>query len=610
MKKSLSLSRPISFFACFAVAGGASWWGVQTWAAPAKNSARAVNGNASARPLYDLSAKIDWELLTLAGQARVTVPASPDDALSDASFFLFANADGVGGAGANRKNLSVESVHLGAQKLIFSLQGPVLRVQLPSPQTSAFELKIVYNGVIPRASEDAGGMGGLLGTDVSGLLGMGGEAAKTEKKNTDYGLYTASKDIVSLGAFWYPTLAVRENGKWADAAPQGLGDVAYAQKSDYRASIDLPENVTVVAPGSVVRTGKTVRIVADDVRELAVLASDNFASRSKTVVVGGKNVVVSAFVRRENAAKLDSVLNTSGAALQIFSKRFGNYEFPEFRVVEAPMRGGAGGMEYSRMIGISSSLFGSFDKQIGGMMSTLNLPGADALLKDLEGDAGAGNAPNDDAGAGNPANVMGEMMGGILGQQRDLWDSLLETTLAHEVAHQWWAIGVGSDSQRQPFVDESLTNWSAILYFEDRYGRAKADAMSDLHLKTSFSMGASLGGGDRAANLPTTDYANNLQYGAVIYGKAALFYARLRELVGDEAFFGALREYYADFNGKIADQNSLRGLILAGSPQKKAEIEALYARWIEGAHGQEDIGGGLDLNGILGGMLGLGGGDE
>jgi hypothetical protein len=42
------------------------------------------------------------------------------------------------------------------------------------------------------------------------------------------------------------------------------------------------------------------------------------------------------------------------------------------------------------------------------------------------------------------------------------------------------------------------------------------------------------------------------------------------------------------------------------APTKRAQSEALYGRWIEGAHGQEDIGGGpgLDLGGMLGDILG------
>ncbi len=572
------------------------------------------------RPLYDLRADLDAELLTLAATAKVTVPASGADPLKDAVFFMYANADGVGGAGANRKNLKVESVAVDGAPVKWTLNGAVLRVNLPAPATQAFEVAVNYRGIVPRSDgRDDDMMGGLMSADISGMLGLpGAEKTAPKEANTDYGLYTASRNIVSLGSFWYPQLAVRQSGKWADDAPAGLGDVAFSEKSDYRVSLGVPANYTVAAPGSVMRgAGGRVSIVADNVRELAVLMSADYLTKSKMFDVGGKPVKVEGFARRESAAKLNQSIEVAGRALQIYAKRFGPYRFDSFKVAEAPMKSGAGGMEYSAMTGIASGLYGDMGAQLGGLMSSLSLPGADKLLESLGDDtltAGAGAG----AGAATPdgAGDMTGMIGGVLGQQKEMLDSLLETTVAHEVAHQWWAIGVGSDSQKHPFVDESLTNWSAMLYYEDRYGKQKAQQMSDLNLNTSFSMGAMLGGGDKPANLPTAAYTNNLQYGAVIYGKGALYYQKLRALVGDEAFFGALRQYYAQYGDKLAGPGDLKAIVSAKAPAKRAQINALYTRWVDEAHGQEDIQGGMLggmdlgelLNGALGGLGGLMGG--
>ncbi len=559
------------------------------------------------RPLYDLRADLDAELLTFSANAEVTVPATGADPLKDVVFFLYANADGVGGAGEKRKNLKVESVSIDGVPVKWNLNGAVLRVNLPTPKTSNFVVVINYKGVVPRSDgKDDDIMGGLMGADISGMLGLP-SAEKTAPKadNTDYGLYTASKGIVSLGSFWYPQLAVRQNGKWADDAPAGLGDVAFSEKSDYRVSLGVPKNMTVAAPGLVTRGADGRALIrADNVRECAVLMSDDYLTKSKVFDVAGKPVKVEGFARKESAAKLDETIEIAGRALQIYAKRFGPYRFDSFKVVEAPMKSGAGGMEYSAMTGIASGLYGDMGAQLGGLMSSLSLPGADKLLESLGDDTLNGGAAPDDGGAG----AMTGMIGGVLGQQKEMFDSLLETTVAHEVAHQWWAIGVGSDSQKHPFVDESLTNWSAMLYYEDRYGKAKAKQMSELNLNTSFSMGAMLGGGDKPANLPTAAYTNNLQYGAVIYGKGALYYEKLRELVGDEAFFGALRDYTAQYGDKLAGPQDLKAIVIAKAPAKRSQISALYTRWIDEAHGQEDIQGGMlggmDLGGLLNGALG------
>jgi len=549
---------------------------------------------------------MDWQLLSLSATAKIEVPADANDPLSEASFFLYANSNGVGGASKTQLNLAVDDVLVNGQKASWKLDGPVLKVKFAAPQSQNVSVEVRYHGLVPRSAAETGMMGGLMGSDISGLLGgmMGGEKttpAKTEPKNTDYGLFTATPAIISLGSFWCPTLAVRQNGKWMDAAPDGLGDVAYAQKSDYLVRLNAPEGMTVVAPGTVSRAGGAVTIRADDVRDCAVLASREFQSKSKTIRVGDHPVVVSAYALKEHAGRLDECVDIAAHALEIYSKRFGAYPFGEFKIVEAPMKNGAGGMEYSRMVGISSSLYEPMGKQLSGMISSLNLPGADQLLQSFGEDGGM-------AGAKAPVETGGptDAISGLLGQQKATLDSLFEVSIAHEVAHQWWAIGVGSDSQRDPWVDESLTNWCAMLYFEDRYGKAKADEMREMHLKTTYSMGAALGGGDKPADLPSGAYANNLQYGAVVYGKAALFYDHLRALVGDEAFFASLREYYARYNDHLASAHSLRGIVEAHAGEKKSQVEELYKRWIEQAHGSEDVGAGAagDLTQMIGNLFG------
>ena len=70
----------------------------------------------------------------------------------------------------------------------------------------------------------------------------------------------------------------------------------------------------------------------------------------------------------------------------------------------------------------------------------------------------------------------------------------------------------------------------------------------------------------------------------------------------------ALREYYARFDDKLAGPQDLKAITIQKSPAKRAPIEALYSRWIDEAHGQEDIKGGMlggmDLGNLLSGALG------
>ncbi len=49
-------------------------------------------------------------------------------------------------------------------------------------------------------------------------------------------------------------------------------------------------------------------------------------------------------------------------------------------------------------------------------------------------------------------------------------DRLTEYVLAHEMAHQWWGIGVGADLNAENFLSEAFSEYLSITYFEEKYG--------------------------------------------------------------------------------------------------------------------------------------------
>ncbi|MCD6494490.1 hypothetical protein J7K60_00400, partial [Candidatus Bipolaricaulota bacterium] len=47
---------------------------------------------------------------------------------------------------------------------------------------------------------------------------------------------------------------------------------------------------------------------------------------------------------------------------------------------------------------------------------------------------------------------------------------LSEFVLAHEIAHQWWGIGVGVDLNAENWLSEGMAQYLSITYFEEKYG--------------------------------------------------------------------------------------------------------------------------------------------
>ena len=241
-------------------------------------------------------------------------------------------------------------------------------------------------------------------------------------------------------------------------------------------------------------------------------------------------------------------LTTAVQALQLFTDRFGPYPYTELDVVEAPIYGGAAGMEFPGLVMIANLFY-----------RPIRLPWS----------------------SGTIAEVVGDL--------RPMLHETQEFVVAHEVAHQWWNATVASDAVQHPFLDESLANFSALLYFERMYGRRVAARHAFVDLRLNYLVHRMAGGEDAPVNLPVTRYATGLQYAAVVYGKGGLFYLALRRLIGDAAFFAALRDYYQSHYLRVATPAELQAAILRHSPDA-GEAKALYVRWIEETHGDEDLG--------------------
>ncbi|RRR74987.1 MAG: M1 family peptidase, partial [Candidatus Viridilinea halotolerans] len=80
-----------------------------------------------------------------------------------------------------------------------------------------------------------------------------------------------------------------------------------------------------------------------------------------------------------------------------------------------------------------------------------------------------------------------EYPGVVLIEQDLYWSSGrgLETTVVHEVAHQWWYSLVGNDAQGEAWIDEGLASYAQVLYYEalgqPELVRAELDAFRALY---------------------------------------------------------------------------------------------------------------------------------
>jgi aminopeptidase N len=147
----------------------------------------------------------------------------------------------------------------------------------------------------------------------------------------------------------------------------------------------------------------------------------------------------------------------------------------------------------------------------------------------------------------------------------------------HEVAHQWWYSLVGNDQLDEPWLDEALTEYTSLLYFEQRYGKKVAQSIVESVFQEPYE-GLLHDGQDMPVGLPVAAYSRDL-YGAVVYRKGALFFLEMRQLVGNKVFYKILRTYFEQYRYGVAYPQDL--MAVAEQVSRK-NLDPLYEKWILG----------------------------
>ncbi|MCH5158028.1 MAG: M1 family metallopeptidase [Clostridiales bacterium] len=155
--------------------------------------------------------------------------------------------------------------------------------------------------------------------------------------------------------------------------------------------------------------------------------------------------------------------------------------------------------------------------------------------------------------------------------------------IVHETAHQWWYGVVGNDEVRCAWLDEGLTEYSTMLFYEKADGynytfdakRADALAAYMLYCETYKNNGL----GDTSMNRAINEYEGDIEYSYMTYVKGALMLDDVRNAVGDAAFFKGIKNYYRDNKYKIARPEHLIGAIEKTSRKKVGE---LFDSWLKG----------------------------
>ena len=147
-----------------------------------------------------------------------------------------------------------------------------------------------------------------------------------------------------------------------------------------------------------------------------------------------------------------------------------------------------------------------------------------------------------------------------------------EYFLAHEIAHQWWGQGVSAGTYRDLWLSEGMAQFAAALYLRKRYGEdvyaSILKRFSRWTRKKSHMGPISLG-----SRLSFYDFD---AYQAIVYDKSALALNMLRDILGDEAFFKGLRDFYEAYKFGSVRTGQFRDFMEDASGR---DLEKFFQGW-------------------------------
>lgn len=123
--------------------------------------------------------------------------------------------------------------------------------------------------------------------------------------------------------------------------------------------------------------------------------------------------------------------------------------------------------------------------------------------------------------------------------------------IVHEIAHQWWYGVVGNNEIKEAWLDESLAEYSTMLFFKnhEKYNLVYDDLVSDA--LSSYVLYVDViqtlrGDVNTKMNLAVNQYQNDYEYSYMVYVKGVIMFDSLKNMVGERNVVEGLKKYYQD----------------------------------------------------------------
>ena len=158
-----------------------------------------------------------------------------------------------------------------------------------------------------------------------------------------------------------------------------------------------------------------------------------------------------------------------------------------------------------------------------------------------------------------------------------------KNVIIHETAHQWWYGIVGNDEFKYPWLDEALTEYSTVLFYDHNDGYSFNHEQMVTVSRENYSLFISVYedvlGSINTSMRAVNEYATEPEYTYCTYVKGVLMWDSLQSLIGDKKLISGLQNYFNTYKYKNATPSDL---IECFNQSTNQNLESFFSSWLNG----------------------------
>jgi hypothetical protein len=147
-----------------------------------------------------------------------------------------------------------------------------------------------------------------------------------------------------------------------------------------------------------------------------------------------------------------------------------------------------------------------------------------------------------------------------------------EYYIAHEIAHQWWGQAVAWKTYHDQWISEGLSQYAAVLYLREKYGEGALNYILKRFSRWTRKK-TKWGPITLGSRISFFDFD---AYQSIIYNKTSLVLNMLRDIMGDDLFFGGLKRFYQQFRYSAAHT---QGFFRVMQDVSRLDLQPFFDKW-------------------------------